>query len=210
MLLDKLAQHSLVHRVEAADRHHLQITARLEHAPLVEDVGDAVRHAGGEVPADGPQYGDHAARHVLAAMVAGAFDHRHGAGVPHSKSVARGPGREQSTGRRAIQRRVAYQNTSRISGTTKWPDHNLAATQALADVVVRLAFEVQVHARQRKGAEALAGAAVKAQPNRLAGPRAAVDARDLTGDARADSEVMIADGGHAARGLGPRENLRIE
>src|SRR6059036_3177193 len=46
-------------------------------------------------------------------------------------------------------------STRRIPGAAEWPDHDLAAAQTFADVVVCLAFELQMHARQRERAEAL-------------------------------------------------------
>src|SRR5206468_3530941 len=49
VLLDELAQHTLVHRIEAADCAHFEVAARFEDTALVEHVGDAVRHAGREV-----------------------------------------------------------------------------------------------------------------------------------------------------------------
>ena len=95
VLLDEFAQDALIHRIEAADGHHLAVAARLEHALLVEHVRDPVRHPGREIPAHATQDDHHATGHVLAAVVAGALDHRDGAGVPDGEPVAGGACREQ-------------------------------------------------------------------------------------------------------------------
>src|SRR4029077_2031966 len=81
----------------------------------------------------------------------------------------------------------------RVPGTPEWPDHNLATAQAFADVVVRLTLELEVHARQREGAEALPGTPPEPQPQPRSRPLAAVLPRQLPGDTRADCEVVIAD-----------------
>ena len=59
-----------------------------EGAVLVEHIGDAARHAGGEVAAGAAEHHHDAAGHVFAAMVAGAFDHRDGAGIAHREALA--------------------------------------------------------------------------------------------------------------------------
>src|SRR6185503_8796799 len=75
----------LDHRLEI---DHGQIAARAEVADFVEHIGDAARHAGGEVASGGPEHDHHAAGHVFAAMVAGALDHRHRAGIAHRETLA--------------------------------------------------------------------------------------------------------------------------
>src|SRR2546427_421557 len=147
VLLNELAQHPFVHRVQAADSNHLQVAVGFEQAALIEDVGDAVRHPGRKVPPDRSQHDHHAAGHVLAAVVARAFDHCDGTGVPDREAVARAAGRKQPSGRRAVQGGVPDQHPGRIRGAAEWPDHDFAAGQTLADVVVRFAFELQMHAR---------------------------------------------------------------
>ena len=54
----------------------------------VEHVGRAAGHAGGEVAADRPEDDDGAAGHVLAAVVADAFDDGGRAGVAHREPLA--------------------------------------------------------------------------------------------------------------------------
>ena len=55
---------------------------------LVEHVGDAAAHAGGEVAAGAAQHDHRAAGHVLAAVVADALDDGHGAAVADGEPLA--------------------------------------------------------------------------------------------------------------------------
>ena len=73
-------------------------------------------------------------------------------------------------------------------------DRDLAARQALADVVVGLALQLEVHAPGEEGAEALPGAAREPEPHPSLGQAGVAEAaRDLAGDATAHREVMVAD-----------------
>ena len=83
--------------------------------------------------------------------------------VPHREPVARLPGGEELAGRGAVQHRVADDEVLvrgvRVRGAPERPDDQLAAAQPLADVVVRLALQLEVHAPAGERAEALARAA---------------------------------------------------
>src|SRR4030042_2012577 len=84
------------------------------------------------------------------------------------------------------------------------PHDDLAAGHALAHVVVRFALQHQAQAVGAPGAEALAGAALKAgldSPGRQA--LQSVAQGDLAGDAGADGEVAVADGRRDLRRLPP-------
>ena len=73
-------------------------------------------------------------------------------------------------------------------------DDELAARQPLPDVVVRLPFELQVHAGERERTEALPGAAAEPQPHatgRQAG--APVTLGDAPGDPRPERQMAVAD-----------------
>ena len=63
--------------------------------------------------------------------------------------------------RRAVQRRVADQDRARLVVRLR-DDGDAAAAHALADAVVRLADELELHTCGEEGAEALAGRAVEA------------------------------------------------
>ena len=106
----------------------------LNCALRVVDVGDAARHAGGEVAPGLAQHHDHAAGHVFAAMVAAAFDHRDGAGVAHREALAGDALEIRLAGDRAVQHGVADDDVlapdraSRLGGwrtTTRPPDRPL-------------------------------------------------------------------------------------
>jgi hypothetical protein len=94
----------LGHRLK---RDHRHVAARLERIVLVDDIGDAARHAGGEVAAGAAEHGHDTAGHVFAAMVAGAFDHDGGAGVAHGKALAGDTAEIAFAGDGAIHHRVA-------------------------------------------------------------------------------------------------------
>ena len=67
---------------------HRHIATRLEGAVFVQHVSDAARHTRGEIASGATEHHHHAAGHVFAAMVAGAFDHRDGAGIAHGETLA--------------------------------------------------------------------------------------------------------------------------
>ena len=70
-----------------------------EAAVLVEHVGDAAAHAGGEVAAGPAEHDDAAAGHVLAAVVADALDD----GVaPELRTAKRSPARPRKNARPAV------------------------------------------------------------------------------------------------------------
>ena len=71
---------------------------------------------------------------------------------------------------------------------------DLAAAQPLADVVVGLALQLEVHAPAGERAEALARAAGEAEPHRARRqPRVAVPLGDGARDPRAHREVVVVD-----------------
>ena len=73
-------------------------------------------------------------------------------------------------------------------------DDDLAAGQALADVIVGVAFQRQRHAARHERAEALAGRAVEVQLDRVVGQaRGAVAPRHLAAGDGADDAVDVAD-----------------
>ena len=73
----------------------------------VPDVGDAAGHAGREVAAGRAEDHGPAAGHVLAAVVADAFDHRPGAAVADAEPLGRPAAEERLAAGRAVQRDVA-------------------------------------------------------------------------------------------------------
>ena len=66
----------------------LAVAAPREVLRRVEHVGDAAAHAGGEVAPGLAEDDDAAAGHVLAAVIADAFDDRRRAAVAHGEPLA--------------------------------------------------------------------------------------------------------------------------
>ena len=86
---------------------HVEVAEGVEELVLVEDVGDAAAHAGGEVAAGAAEDHDGAAGHVLAAVVAQSFDDRHGAAVADGESLAGQAVDEDLAAGGAVEERVA-------------------------------------------------------------------------------------------------------
>src|SRR5262249_52220031 len=86
---------------------HRHVAARLERVIVVEDVGDAARHAGREIASGAPKYHDDAARHVFAAVVPRAFDDGNGTRVADGEAFAGHAAEIALALDRAVQHRVA-------------------------------------------------------------------------------------------------------
>ena len=92
---------------ERLEVDHLQVAALAEITVLVEDERHAAAHAGGEIAAGRADDDGDAAGHVLAAMVAGPFDHGVSAAVPDAEPLA-GPAAEEGLAAgRAVEGHVA-------------------------------------------------------------------------------------------------------
>src|SRR5690606_41069633 len=86
-----------------------------------------------------------------------ALDDRDRAGVAHREPLADGTGDEEPATRRPVQAGVAGEHRHVGRVVLRGPDGDEPAAHALADVVVRLAGEVQLDAVGEERAEALAG-----------------------------------------------------
>ncbi len=167
------------HRLQ---RHHRRVAAAGEAAVRIEHVGHAAAHARGEIPAGLSQHHDGAAGHVFAAVIAGALHHRGDARVAHAEALAGDAGEEGLAGDAAVEHGVADDDVlvgpaAEVGGGT---DDDAAARQALADVVVAFAGEVQGDAAGEEGAEALAGGAGQRDHDAVVGQAlVAVAAGDL-------------------------------
>ena len=147
-----------------------------EAAVLVEHVGDAAAHPGGEVAPGAAEHDDVAAGHVLAAVVADALDDGVGARVAHGEPLAGEPAEERLAPGRAVEDGVAddhvlLRGEGRALGR---PDRDRAAREPLAGVVVRVAVERQLDPGREPRAERLAGRAAQREADRLR--RQALDA----------------------------------
>ena len=106
-----------------------RVAARCANVPVdVEHVGDAAAHAGGEVAPGPAEHDDPAAGHVLAAVIADAFDHRARAAVAHGEPLAGQAAQIGLAARRAVERDVAdddvllgHEGRARDGNTTSVP-----------------------------------------------------------------------------------------
>src|SRR3989338_4488131 len=171
--LDVLGEYALqvatvgLHRliIDPLNFHQLVVNAIVEAVIQIEHVGETAGHAGTEVVAGLAQYADKTAGHVFAAMVASAFHYGVRTGVTHGETLARSTGGEQ-----------------------------LAAGHALADVVVGVAFQVQVQTTGVPHTEALARSALEAEGDRRLGHAlVAMFAGDFAGDTGTNGTVAVAD-----------------
>ena len=98
-----------------------------------------------------------AARHVLAAVIAGAFDNCRGARQPHRETLAPHAAEEGLAAGRAVERGVADDDVGRrvAAEVDAGSYHNAPARQPLAGVVVGIADQVLRDAGGQESAEAL-------------------------------------------------------
>src|SRR6185312_3777097 len=182
-----------------------------EPALRVVDIGDPAGHAGGEVAARLAENGDDAAGHVFAAVVAGALDDRDSARVPDREALAGHALEIRFAGDRPVQHRVADDDVIRrlqLAGARLAHDHPPAA-QALADIVVGVAEQLDRYAMCQKRAKAAARRAVEPNPDRiLRQPAMAVALGDLARQHRPDRAVDVADRVFEAHRLPPFERRR--
>src|SRR5439155_12511698 len=145
--------------IERPDVAHTDVAASLEVTGDVQDVGDASRHAGGEVASRAPEHDDAAARHVLAAMVADAFHDGVSAAVADGKALAGDATDERLTTGRAVEGHVTDDDVL-LGGEGRAPrrkDDQPPARQSLAPVVVGVALEHEGDAARYERAERLPG-----------------------------------------------------
>src|SRR5690606_2796412 len=134
------------------------VTAVDEAMVEIQYEGRAAGHAGAEVETGRAEHADHAAGHVLTAVVADAFNHGVSTRVAHRETLAGHARRKQPAAGGAIQAGVAHDGGFlALEGTAAgWGEDQLAAGHAFADVVVGVALQDHVQPTGIPGAEALA------------------------------------------------------
>src|SRR5207302_6896722 len=103
----QLPQHLQVLDLERLQPDELGVAALRERAVLVEHIGDAAAHPGGEVPARRPEDDDSASGHVLATVVADALDDRRRTRVPDREALAHETAEEGLARGRSVEDRVS-------------------------------------------------------------------------------------------------------
>src|SRR5438876_2212937 len=189
---------------ERLEVDHAGIAAPLEVAGGVEDVRDAARHARGEVATALPDDDDASPRHVLAAVVAHALDHGEGPAVAYGKTLPGHSAEVRLAARGAVEDDVAHQDVllGHEGRLARRIDDELAAREALADVVVGIALEGQRDAPGHEGAEALARRAREVDADRVVGQAVRTMApRQLRAQDRSYRAVDVADGQADVHGL---------
>src|SRR5690606_19047945 len=155
--------------LDRPEPYRAEIAARLEIAARIPDVRDAARHAGREVAAGGAEDHRAPARHVLAAVVADAFDDRARAAVTHAEALGRAAAEERASAGRAVQRDVADQHVllGLEAAFARRVDDQPAAGEALADVVVAVALELERVSLREERTEALPGGPAQLDVDRI-------------------------------------------
>src|SRR5215469_9925040 len=147
--------------------NHCQVTTRLERAVLIEDIGDATRHAGREIAAGASKHHDDAAGHIFAAMVAGALDDRNGPGIADGEAFTGHAAEIALAFDCAVKHRVSddnrfFRHNARIG---RRPDDQSPTRKTLAYIIVGVAVELESDASREPGTEALPGRAGEANMN---------------------------------------------
>src|SRR6185503_11613939 len=139
----------------------------------IPDIRDAARHARREVAARRAENHRAAARHVLAAVIADAFDDGLGAAIAHAESLGRAAAEERAPARGAVQRDVADQHV--LFGLERRVlrriDDEATARQTLADVIVAVALELERDTLREECSEALARRARELEAHGVVGQR---------------------------------------
>ena len=147
--------------LDRLQRYLRHVAARLEAAFLVEHVGDAAGHARCEVATGHPEHDDRPAGHVLATMITDTLDDGGSARVADGKALAGDTSEKGFAFGCTVENGIADDDVVRgfapEAGTRT--DDDPPTRQALADIVVGFANQVQGHAARQKRAEGLAGGA---------------------------------------------------
>src|SRR3979490_339102 len=181
------------HRLKLDHRHVAEL---LEVAGLVQNVSHTTGHAGRTVAPDLAQHHYDAAGDVFAAVTAGALDHSHRARITHRKTYAGDAAEIAFALDRAVHHGIADDDgfLRHDAGIARRLDDDAAAGQALADIVVAFAFEIEGDAARQPGAERLARGALEGDLDGvMRQPAMAVDFRQRARQPRAGAAVGVVD-----------------
>ena len=179
------------------EAHHGRVAAAGEIAGHVQHVGNAARHARGKIAAGRPEHDHATARHVFAAVVADGFDDGVDAAVADAEPFAGHAANVGLAAGGAVERDVAGDDVLlRHERGTFWGiEDDPAAAQALAQVIIGVAFQLERHAARHECPEALPGAASEFDVDGVVGQAfRAPFAGQLTAGDGADDAVDVANG----------------
>ena len=148
------ARHAIFHQI---DLHHVHITEVVEVVVLVPDIGHTTAHTGGEVSSCLTKHNHPTACHVLAAVVACAFQYRNGTGVPDTEAFTYLAIDIELTAGGTVKTRITCDDIVLSSeiGTCRRKNGNTSARETLGEVVVGFAFELEADAMFQEGTERL-------------------------------------------------------
>ena len=139
--------------------HRAHVAESGEGVSRVVDIGDATGHAGGEVATGRSEHDGLTARHILTGMVAHALDDHVGPRVADAETFAGGPANIGVPAGRTEEADIADDGVGfgHEGGAFVGVDAERAAGEALAEVVVGIALELQVDPVGQPASEALSG-----------------------------------------------------
>lgn len=184
-------------RLDWHEVDRIEVRVQVERTFLVVDVGDAARHARREVDAGRAEHQHLSAGHILAAVVADALGDERDARVADAEAFAGLAVHEDLAGGSAVGHHVAGDHVVlRRAGEVLFGlDGDDAAGEALADVVVRGAPEVEGDAVREERAEGLSADTREVHGERAVRQAVLAPLRgDLARELRADRAVDVRDG----------------
>src|SRR6266699_813552 len=110
VLLQRAPQPILFVRINLRERHEIAVKHIFSFA--TQHIGQPARHAGTEIQAERPKDKDHTAGHILAAVLANAFNHGERTAVPHCEAFPGPASNEELPGRGAVKDSVASENVA--------------------------------------------------------------------------------------------------
>ena len=214
MALDHQADFLDFRRVLQTLQHdHLLVAILTEIACLIQHAGHPAGHAGGKVAARPPQHHHPPAGHVFATVIADRFHHGGDAAVAHAKSLPRHAADVSFALGRAVKGDVARDDVllRHKGGTLRRIKDDLAAGQALAQIIVGVAFQNPRQAPRHEGAEALSGRAFEMNLDGvLRQPPGAVTPGDLAAQDGANDAVDVLDFEAGLDFLAPFQSRRAQ
>ena len=140
---------------------HVFVDPAVEAVVPVQDIGDAAAHAGREVLARGAKKHRSAACHIFQAVVAAAFRHSGGAGVPDTETLTGHAANIGCAGSRPVQGHVADDTVFRSfePAAFRRAHDQPASRESLAEAVIGVSPELNGQAAGDESPEGLAAAA---------------------------------------------------